>query len=98
MSKVAVNVKSVFKHTWKQDIDMEPLDSTNIGSFTKFKHKFATWLNEWVLLGKRGLTKQTFSSCLQTSQSFPPLIQHLLKSKRLYYLLTGNIQSEIKST
>ena len=71
-----VNVKSVSKGTRKRDIDMEPLDSTNIGRFTEFMHKFATWLNEWMLFGKRGFSKQTFSSCLQTSQSFPLLIQH----------------------
>ena len=43
-----VNAKSVFKGTLKRDIDMEPLDSTNIGRFTEFMHKFTTWLNEWM--------------------------------------------------
>ena len=58
-------------------------------------HQFATWLNEWMLPCKRGFIKYTFSSCLQTSQSFPPLSQHLLETKRLDYILTGNIQSDL---
>ena len=37
-----VNVKSVSKGTRKRDIDMEPLDGTNIGRLTEFMHKFAT--------------------------------------------------------
>ena len=41
-----VNFKSVSKGTWKRDIDMDLLYSTNIGRFTEFLHKFATWLNE----------------------------------------------------
>ena len=86
-----VNVKSVSKGTQKRDIDMEPLGSTNIGRFIEFMHKFATWLNEWMLSDKRGLSKQTFSSCLQTSQSFSLLIQHLLETKGLDYILTENI-------
>ena len=61
------NIKSVSKGTWKQDIDIEPLGSTNVGRFTEFIHKFATWLNEGMLSGKRGLSKQTFSSCHQTA-------------------------------
>ena len=69
-----VNVKIVSKGTRKRNIDMEPLDGTSIGRFTEFMHKFAIWLNEWMLMGKRGLSKQTFSSCLQTSQSFLLLI------------------------
>ena len=36
-----VNVKSVFKGTWKRDINMESPDSSNIGRFTEFMHKFA---------------------------------------------------------
>ena len=28
-------------------------------------------------------------------QSFPPLSQHLLETKRLDYILTGNIQSDL---
>ena len=58
-------------------------------------HKFATWLNEWMLSCKRGFSKHKFSFCLQTSQSFPPLSQHLLETKRLDYVLTGNIQSDL---
>ena len=57
-------------------------------------HKFATSLNEWMLSGKRGLSKQTLSSCIQTLQSFPLLIQHLLETKGLDYILSGNIQSD----
>ena len=41
-----VNVKSVSKGTGKRDIEMEPLDSTNIGSFFEFMDKFATWLSK----------------------------------------------------
>ena len=68
---------------------MEPLCITNIGRFTEIMHKFATWLNERMLSGKRGLIKQAFSSCLQFSRS---LSQHLSETNRLDYLLTGNIQ------
>ena len=57
-------------------------------------HKFGTWLNEWMLSGKKGLSKQTFTSCFQTSQSFPLLIQHLLEIKGFDYILTGNNQSD----
>ena len=35
---------------------MEPLDGTNIGRFTESMHKFATWLNEWMLSGKKNWT------------------------------------------
>ena len=35
-----VNVKSVFIGTWKRDINMESPDSSNIGRFTEFMHKF----------------------------------------------------------
>lgn len=31
-----VNVRRVSKGTWKRDIDMKPLGSTNIGRFTEF--------------------------------------------------------------
>ena len=71
---------------------MEPLDSTYIRRFTEFMHKFTTWLNEWMLSGKTGLSKRTFSSCLQTSQSFLLSIQHLQETIGLDYILTGNIQ------
>ena len=57
-------------------------------------HKFETSLNEWILSSKRGLSEQTFSSCFQTSHSFPLLIQHLLQRKGLDHILTGNIQSD----
>ena len=67
------------KGTRKRDTDMEPLDSANIGRFTESMRKFATWLNEWMLAGKMGLSKQTFSSRVKTSQSFPLLIQRLLE-------------------
>ena len=53
-----VQVKSVSKGKQKQDISIEPLGNTNIIRFTKFMHKFATSLNEWVLLGKTGLSKE----------------------------------------
>ena len=74
---------------------MEPLDSTNIGRFTEFMRKFPTWLNEWMLVGKMRLSKQTFSSCLKTSQSFPLLIQRLLEI--IYWLEIFN-QIHLKST
>ena len=32
--------------------------------------------------------------CIQTSRSFPLLVQHLLELKQLSYILTGNIQSD----
>ena len=44
-----------------------------------------------MLSGKRELT---FSTCFQTSASFPLFIQHLLEAKVLDYILTGSIQSE----
>ena len=66
-----VQVKSVSKGKQKQDISIEPLDSTNIIRFTKFMHKFATSLNEWVLFGKTGLSKQKFS------ESFSLMTHHL---------------------
>ena len=53
-----VQVKSVSKGKQKQDISIEPLGNTNIIRFTKFMHKFATSLNEWVLLGKTGLSEE----------------------------------------
>ena len=68
---------------------MEPLDSTNVRRFTEFMHKFANWLNEWMLSGKRGLSKH-----FQTSQSFLLLIQHLLETKGLDHILTGNIYAD----
>ena len=48
---------NVSKGSQKPDIDMELLDSTNTRRFIKFTNKFATWLNEWILSGKRGLSK-----------------------------------------
>ena len=83
------------KGTRKRDTDMEPLDSTNIGRFTESMRKFATWLNEWMLAGKMGLSKQTFSSRVKTSQSFPLLIQRLLEI--IYWLEIFN-QIHLKST
>ena len=71
---------------------MEPLDLINIELSTEFMHKFVTWLNDWMLLDKTGLSKRTYFSCIQTSESFPLLIQHLLEMKGLEYILTENIQ------
>ena len=48
-----MDVKRIFKGTRKRDIEIEPLDSTNIRRFTDFMHKFETCLNEWMLSGKR---------------------------------------------
>ena len=46
-----VQIKSMSKGKQKQDIVIEPLESTNIIRFTKYMHKFATSFNEWMLLG-----------------------------------------------
>ena len=73
-----MDVKRVFKGTRKRDIEIEPLDSTNIRRFIDFIHKFATCLNEWMLSGETELSRQIFS-CLQTSQSSSLLIQHLIR-------------------
>ena len=73
-----VQIKSMSKGKQKQDIVIEPLESTNIIRFTKYMHKFATSFNEWMLLGKTGVSKRTFS------ESFTLLIQHLLKTKGFY--------------
>ena len=48
---VSSNVKSKSIGTQKRDIDREPPE--NIGCFSEFIYKFATWLNEWMLSGKR---------------------------------------------
>ena len=58
-------------------------------------HKFGTWLHAWMLSSKREINKQTFSSCHQTSKSFPLLIQPLLETKGLDFILTENIQSDL---
>ena len=89
-----MNVKSISKGRRKRCADMEPISMTNIGEFSGFMCKFVSWLNDWMLSGKRGLSKQTFSSCIQTSSTFPLLLQHLLEVKQLSYILTGNIQSD----
>ena len=71
---------------------MESLDCINIELSTEFMHKFAAWLNQWILSGKMRLSKRTYFFYLQTSESFPLLIQHLLETKGLEYILTENIQ------
>ena len=59
-----------------------------------FMNMFAMWLDDLMSSGKSGFSKQTFLSCIQTSRSFPLLVKHLLESKQLGYILTGNIQSD----
>ena len=83
-----------FKRKTKKGHHMEPIDATNIERFSAFMNMFATWLDDWMSSGKSGFSKQTFLSCIQTSRSFPLLVQHLLGTKQLSYILTGNMQSD----
>ena len=80
-----LNIKSVSKGKRKRDINMKPIDATNIACFLGFMNMFATWLDDWMSSGKSGFSKQTFLSCIQTSRSFTLLVQHLLESKQLSY-------------
>ena len=88
-----LNVKSLSKGTRKRDPDSEPITVSNIVNL-EFLNKFAAWLEEWMFSGKNGLSKQTFLACLQTSKTFPLLVEYLLKEKDLKYILSGNIQSD----
>ena len=72
-----LNVKSRYKGIRKRDPDSDPINAGNIGNL-EFLNKFATWLEEWLISGKNGLSKQTFLSCQQTSQSFPLLVKYLI--------------------
>ena len=88
-----LNVKSLSKGTRKRDPDSKPITVSNIVNL-EFLNKFASWLEEWMSSGKNGLSKQTFLACLQTSKTFPLLVEYLLKEKELKYILSGNIQSD----
>ena len=69
-----LNIKSVSKGKRKRDINMEPIDASNIARFSAFMNMSS---------GKSVFSKQTFLSCIQTSRSFPLLVQHLLESDPL---------------
>ena len=69
---------------------MELLQSTNMGYFNNNMHKFATWLNEWMLSMKRGLNKH-YPLVFRLHKVF---LQHLSETKGLNYILTDNIQSD----
>ena len=88
-----LNLKSRSKGIRKRDPDSDPINAGNIGNL-EFLNKFATWLEEWMKSEKSGLSKQTFLSCQQTSQSFPLLVKYLIEKRGLDYVLSGNFQSD----
>ena len=88
-----LNVKSRSKGIRKRDPDSDPINAGNIVNL-EFLNKFATWLEEWMISGKSGLSKQTFLSCQQTSQSFPLLVKYLIEKRGLDYVLSGNFLSD----
>ena len=88
-----LNVKSRSKGIRKRDPDSDRINAGHIGNL-EFLNKFATWLEEWMISGKSGLRKQTFLSCQQTSQRFPPLVKYLIEKRGLDYVLSGNFQSD----
>ena len=47
-----------------------------------------------MISGKSGLSKQTFLSCQQISQSFPLLVKYLIEKRGLGYVLSGNFQPD----
>ena len=44
--------------------------------------------------GKKGLSKQTFISCQQTSRCFPLLAEYMLKEEKVDYVLSGYFQDD----
>ena len=88
-----LNVKSRSKGIRKRYPDSDPINAGNIGHL-EFLNKFATWLEEWMKSEKSGLSKQTFLSCQQTSQSFPLLAKYLIEKRGLDYVLSGHFQSD----
>ena len=55
------NVKSRSKGIRKRNHDSDPITVENLGNL-EFLKQFASWLNEWMASGKKGLSKQTFRS------------------------------------
>ena len=88
-----LNVKSTSKGVRKRDEDSVPITLGNLSKL-EFLNKFSTWLHEWEASGKTGLSRETFSSCRQTSKTFPLLVKYLLEEKGLKYVLSGNMQSD----
>ena len=50
------------------------------------------WRNEYG--PPNGLSKQTFDAMLASNKALPDLINYLLNTKNLEYIISGNIQSD----
>ena len=89
-----VNVKSKFSGQRTRDPHQTKIDVETVESATAYLAKFKDWVTKWKSSEEPGLSRQTFSALLQTSNGFLQMIPYLLNGKGLQYVLFGFIQSD----
>ena len=56
--------------------------------------EFTTWLKKWEASNKPGLSKETFTASIQTTEALVHLSAYLLYEKGLDFILLDNVQSD----
>jgi len=88
-----MNVKSRVKGKHKRDITKDPVRSS-MDWKVDFLREFATFLRQWELSRKPGLTRETFLALHQTCVALADCTCYLLDRRSFNYVLLGRLQSD----
>ena len=88
-----MNVKSRVKGKHKRDIAKDPMRSSMDWKID-FLREFATFLCQWELSRKPGLTRETFLALRQTCLALADCTCYLLDRRSFNYILLGHLQSD----
>lgn len=84
---------AIFLGKRKRDDKYEPLCLTNEDGW-KFLCTAVNVLKQWKSSGRAGLTKETFTACIQSIEAMSALAEYLLKSHGFQYVLPGKFSSD----
>ena len=88
-----LNVKNTSLGLRKRDITRDPVRHSFDWKIT-FLNEFNCWVEKWIELGRRGLSRETFFALSQTNKALIDLINHLF-SEGFNYILLGQFQSDM---
>ena len=79
----------------KKDVMRAPLSRANDDHpGLRYLEKATSIFQEWRRSGNSGLSKETFTACIQTMTAVPALLDYLQDRHGFKYLLTGRLMSD----
>lgn len=88
-----MNVKSSMKGRRKRNPDMEPVTSSQDWKIGVL-NRFSSYLSEWEMSRRPGLTRETFLSFRHTCQALAECCVHLIDHCKFKFVLLGHLQSD----